>query len=188
MAARVFAAALVASCPAPIAAAPGAPPSAPRPSLTALRPHPAPDDITLPVALRPLRAYLPLIEADARAHGIPGPLLAALVIVASGGNPQAVSPAGAIGLAQVMPLWQPTCGCDLFDPASNLATASTILSRLAARAGASTACLAAGPDGQSAACAAATDRMLAGYNRGRAGGPAPVYSRRIRAAWDRVAA
>lgn len=43
------------------------------------------------------------IEAAAARHGIDPNLLAIITLVESGGNPNAVSPSGAIGLVQVMP-------------------------------------------------------------------------------------
>jgi peptidoglycan DL-endopeptidase CwlO len=47
--------------------------------------------------------YGPLIAAAAQRHGVPTPLLTALVWQESGFRPMAVSPAGARGLTQLMP-------------------------------------------------------------------------------------
>jgi murein DD-endopeptidase MepM/ murein hydrolase activator NlpD len=64
-----------------------------------------------------------LIDTAAKAHGVPSALIAAIMAVESSGNPNAVSPAGAQGLMQIMPdqltrlgvpqnMWQ--------DPAANI--------------------------------------------------------------------
>lgn len=47
--------------------------------------------------------WLPAIEAAAARHGVDPALVAIVVLVESGGNPEAVSPSGAVGLMQVMP-------------------------------------------------------------------------------------
>ena len=44
-----------------------------------------------------------LIDTAAKAHGVPPALIAAIMAVESSGNPDAVSPAGAQGLMQIMP-------------------------------------------------------------------------------------
>jgi len=71
------------------------------------------------------------IEYAAQQHGVPWELLAAIVAVESGGNPNAVSPAGAVGLAQVMPQYHAQraakYGGDLSDPRVNLLVAAEIL-------------------------------------------------------------
>jgi len=71
------------------------------------------------------------IQAAAAQHGIPWELLAAVVAVESGGDPQAKSPAGAVGLAQVMPQYHAgrasKYGGDLTDPRVNLLVAAEIL-------------------------------------------------------------
>ena len=71
------------------------------------------------------------IKAAAEQHGIPWEVLAAVVAVESGGNPEAVSVAGAIGLAQVMPQYHShraaKYGGNLADPQVNLLVAAEIL-------------------------------------------------------------
>jgi D-alanyl-D-alanine endopeptidase (penicillin-binding protein 7) len=47
--------------------------------------------------------WMPEVEAASVRHGVDPDLLAVLVTVESGGDPQAVSPAGALGLMQIMP-------------------------------------------------------------------------------------
>lgn len=56
----------------------------------------------------------------ARENGIPEDLFLKLVRQESGFNPRAVSPAGAIGLAQLMPGTAEGLGVDPFDPIQNL--------------------------------------------------------------------
>ncbi len=71
------------------------------------------------------------IKAAAERHNVPWELLAAIVAVESGGNPEAVSIAGAIGLAQVMPQYHSQraakYGGNLADPQTNLMVAAEIL-------------------------------------------------------------
>ncbi len=62
-----------------------------------------------------------LISEVAARHGLPAALLKGVVAVESGFNPRAVSPAGAIGLMQLMPATARALGVnDPFDPAANL--------------------------------------------------------------------
>lgn len=71
--------------------------------------------------------YAPLILGTAQENGIPAGLLAALVQWESGFNPNAVSPAGAVGLTQLMPGTARGLGLrvddqvdERYDPAKNL--------------------------------------------------------------------
>jgi soluble lytic murein transglycosylase-like protein len=69
-----------------------------------------------------------LIEQAAQRHHLDGALLAAVVHVESGGNPQAVSPAGAQGLTQLIPATAQRFGVhDPFDPAQSLDGAAKYL-------------------------------------------------------------
>jgi len=69
-----------------------------------------------------------LIEQAAQRHHLDTALLAAVVHVESGGNPQAVSPAGAQGLTQLIPATAQRFGVrDLFDPAQSLDGAAKYL-------------------------------------------------------------
>jgi len=62
-----------------------------------------------------------LIKQTAARYGIPEDLFRALVKQESGFNPRAVSPAGAMGLTQLMPATARALGVeDPFDPAQNL--------------------------------------------------------------------
>jgi len=69
-----------------------------------------------------------LIEQAAQRHHLDAALLAAVVHVESGGNPQAVSPAGAQGLTQLIPATAQRFGVrDPFDPAQSLDGAAKYL-------------------------------------------------------------
>jgi soluble lytic murein transglycosylase-like protein len=69
-----------------------------------------------------------LIEQTAQRHRLDAALLAAVVHVESGGNPQAVSPAGAQGLTQLIPATAQRFGVhDPFDPAQSLDGAAQYL-------------------------------------------------------------
>jgi soluble lytic murein transglycosylase-like protein len=72
-----------------------------------------------------------LIEQAAQRHHLDAALLAAVVHVESGGNPQAVSPAGAQGLTQLIPVTAQRFGVnDPFDPAQSLDGAAQYLQGL----------------------------------------------------------
>ena len=64
--------------------------------------------------------YLEMAWAAANRYGIPSGLFLRLVQQESGWNPGAVSPKGAIGLAQLMPQTARVLGVDPHDPAENL--------------------------------------------------------------------
>lgn len=64
--------------------------------------------------------YLDLARRVARSYGVPADLFARLVDAESGWNPGAVSPKGAIGLAQLMPATARALGVDPRDPRQNL--------------------------------------------------------------------
>jgi soluble lytic murein transglycosylase-like protein len=66
------------------------------------------------------RSYAAAIEATAARHGLDGRLLAALVWTESNFRPDAVSHAGALGLAQLMPGTARGLGVDPRDPLQNL--------------------------------------------------------------------
>lgn len=62
-----------------------------------------------------------LAREAANRHGVDPDLFERLVSAESGGNPRAVSPAGAMGLAQLMPATAQVLGVeDPFDPVQNL--------------------------------------------------------------------
>jgi len=64
--------------------------------------------------------YLDLARAAARQHGVPEDLFLRLVQQESGWNAGAVSPKGALGLAQLMPGTAQLLGVDPGDPTQNL--------------------------------------------------------------------
>jgi soluble lytic murein transglycosylase-like protein len=105
--------------------------------LAALTPTPVPVTVDLE-ALGPApawagrlpaagRTWSPAIEAAAAAHGVDGRLLAAVVWTESNFQPGAVSHAGAIGLAQLMPGTARGLGVDPRDPLQNLSGGAAYL-------------------------------------------------------------
>jgi len=64
--------------------------------------------------------YLDAAKAAARKHGVPADLFLRLVQQESGWDPKAVSHAGAVGLAQLMPDTAARLGVDPTDPLENL--------------------------------------------------------------------
>ncbi len=64
--------------------------------------------------------YLPMAEKAAAQFGVPKDLFARLIQMESNWNPDIVSPAGAIGLAQLMPETARKLGVDPRDPRANL--------------------------------------------------------------------
>ncbi len=121
----------------------------------------------------------PLVEsaltAAARATGLDPALLRAVALVESGGNPRAVSPAGALGLMQLMPSTARALGVsDPFNAFENALAGARFLRELLGRYGGN------------------IDLALAAYNAGpgavdRYGGIPPyaetqTYVRRVKAA------
>ena len=71
--------------------------------------------------------YAGIIENAATANGIPASILAALLNQESGFNPNAVSGAGAEGIAQIMPGTAQSHGINPFDPVQAINTAAQII-------------------------------------------------------------
>jgi hypothetical protein len=79
-------------------------------------------------ALAASRADTPWLDVDleqeletlVQEHNVPAELVRAMVAAESGGNPRAVSPAGAIGLMQLMPATAAALGVDPWHPRENL--------------------------------------------------------------------
>lgn len=82
--------------------------------------------------------WLPQIESASAATGVPAEYIAAVIRVESGGDPNAVSSAGAIGLMQVMPAEFQGQGIseDLwYDPATNIMAGSTEIGKFLSSTG-----------------------------------------------------
>ena len=62
----------------------------------------------------------PLTQRAAQETGVPADLLKAVIQIESGGNPYAKSPAGAVGLMQLMPSTAKALGVNPLDPAQNV--------------------------------------------------------------------
>jgi hypothetical protein len=71
-------------------------------------------------------AYADQFAQAEQAYGLPSGLLAAVAQQESGGNPSAVSPAGAQGLMQLMPATASSYGVNAFDPAQAILAAAKI--------------------------------------------------------------
>jgi soluble lytic murein transglycosylase-like protein len=68
------------------------------------------------------------VETESQAAGQDPNLVLAIIAVESDFNPRAVSPAGAVGLMQVMPLWKPVFGpADLREPEASIHAGVQIL-------------------------------------------------------------
>jgi hypothetical protein len=72
--------------------------------------------------------YSSLFESAGARYGLSPAVLAAVAQAESGNNPQAVSPAGAQGLMQLMPQTARGLGVDAFDPAEAVDGAARLLS------------------------------------------------------------
>lgn len=74
-----------------------------------------------------VRQYQQLFDAATARYGLPSGLLAAVAQVESGGNAEAVSPAGAQGLMQIMPATARGLGVDPLDPSQAVDGAARLL-------------------------------------------------------------
>lgn len=161
----------------PIATVDGQPIHVPPASLGPLPPMPV-----APGAVAPLPAEAGgvenLIQTYAARHNLPTSLVKAVIQTESGGNPRAVSRAGAMGLMQLMPANVREAGIsDPFDPEQNIAAGTRQLADLMGQYHGD------------------LDLALAGYNAGpgnvhKYGGVPPFaetqsYIRKIRAAMEK---
>lgn len=107
--------------------------------------------------------WSPALQAAADLTGLPVTLLGAVAQAESEGNPHAISPAGALGLMQLMPATAAALGVrNVFDAAANaLGGARYLYAQLAAHDGGQRGCV---PD--PAACPTALELALAAYNAG----------------------
>ena len=107
------------------------PPVKSRPAL-----HSPPQSVNPPVPgvsnnLQGKREIEPIIGEAARTYGVEPGLVRAVIQVESGGNPTAVSPAGAQGLMQLMPATGAELGVkDPFDPVQNIMAGTRYLRQL----------------------------------------------------------
>lgn len=101
----------------------------PRP---ALRPIPVLAPLSLPGDLfSRVRRYDQLIERHSELQRLDADLVRAVIYAESGGNPKAVSRAGAAGLMQLMPATASDLGvADRFDPEQNIASGTRYLRTL----------------------------------------------------------
>lgn len=83
--------------------------------------------------------WKPLLQEAEREFGVPWEVLGAIMAIESGGNPNAKSPAGAVGLMQIMPNYHANraakYGGNLWDPRVNVFTAADLLRDLYKRYG-----------------------------------------------------
>lgn len=79
--------------------------------------------------------YLAMAKAAARKYGVPEDMFLKLVQQESGWNPGAVSPRGAVGLAQLMPGTAEHLGVDETNPKDNLEGGARYLSMMFTRFG-----------------------------------------------------
>jgi cell wall-associated NlpC family hydrolase len=77
-----------------------------------------------------LAAYSSLFKTDESKYGLPAGLLGAVAQIESGGNPNAVSPAGAQGLMQLMPGTARSLGVNALNPTQAVDGAARMLSGL----------------------------------------------------------
>ncbi len=101
-----------------------------KPNPVTLPPKPI-ERITTQTSLRGLESYQRHIDAAAAENDLDSALIASVIHAESGGNPKAVSPAGAKGLMQLVDSTAQQYGVvDSFDPAENIRAGSRFLKHL----------------------------------------------------------
>lgn len=68
-----------------------------------------------------------IVKSVSAQTGVPEQIITAVMAFESGGKADAVSPAGAYGLMQVMPFWDGEFGASIYDPQGNIYTGAMIL-------------------------------------------------------------
>lgn len=97
-------------------------------------PEPSSDPESVSIDLRKGREFDDFIQEAAERYQVDPALIKAVISVESNGNPKAVSPAGAMGLMQLMPKTAAELGVkDPFDPRENILAGTRYLSRLLER-------------------------------------------------------
>lgn len=71
--------------------------------------------------------YAPVINAAAQRNGVDPKLVNAVAAVESGYDPEAISPAGAVGIMQLMPETAAWLGVNPYDPVSNIEGGAKLL-------------------------------------------------------------
>ena len=74
--------------------------------------------------------YSAEITVASQQSGVPEHLIAAMMMIESGGSNDAISPTGAKGLMQIVPGWHPSYEGSLFDPQSNLSYGASYMQEL----------------------------------------------------------
>lgn len=82
--------------------------------------EPAPQGEAQKAAPTPLLVPQQLADAAADRYGLPRQLVRSVMAAESGFDPRALSPKGAVGLMQLMPVTAQTLGVDPADPAQNV--------------------------------------------------------------------
>ena len=89
-----------------------------------------PRSVSSPAAGTAAHIYSEMVRRIARRYSVEWELVMAIIASESGGDPSAVSPAGAVGLMQLMPETAIALGVDPWDPEQNVEGAVRYLSSL----------------------------------------------------------
>jgi len=109
---------------------------------------------------------VPILDRAARRHGLPAAFVRAVAWVESRGKPDARSPAGAMGVMQLMPMTAKALGVtDAFDPAQNIEAGVMFLARLVRKY-----------EGDSSKALAAYNWGPGNVDRATTGWPSSVYA------------
>ena len=101
--------------------------------VAATEPEPESAQVLMPTDAE-MRRYAAIIRGASRSHGVEGELVHAMIWAESSFNPNAVSPAGASGLMQLMPETARSYGVsNVFDPEQNIRAGVKIMGQLLAQ-------------------------------------------------------
>ena len=99
-------------------------------TLAVTEPEPPVAQVRMPADAE-MRRYAAIIRGASRIHGVEGELVHAMIWAESSFNPNAVSPAGASGLMQLMPETARSYGVsNVFDPEENIRAGVKMMGRL----------------------------------------------------------